>query len=115
MRRIKKERRNLEIAANFLGVCSALNVNTVLGSLMLLFGKNPYWPLILIVPGVFFYYFTQRYFLFPVLAVRLTKDMTNEELMSNKKMWIGIIYSFLSIFLFWGVLFFIHWLKRQLI
>lgn len=111
MRHIKKERENLTIASTWLGICSALNINTIIGCLLLLLSKNPNWGIVMFIPFIFFYNYLRRYYLFSGYAVRLTENLAEVQ-MGNKKILIAIAYSFLSFFSFWGVLFFIHWIIR---
>ena len=110
MRYIKKKRENLTIASHWLGICSAMNINTVIFSLLLLVGAKSNWAILLLIPFIFFYKYLRKHYLFSGHAVRLTENLTEEQLNSGR-VWIGIIYSFLSIFLFWVVPFFVHWLK----
>ena len=87
-----------------------MNINTIIFSLVLWIGANSNWVILIPIPFIFFYKYLRKHYLFSGLAVRLTENLTDEQLNSGK-VWIGIIYSFLSIFLFWVAPFFVHWLK----
>lgn len=107
-RKIKKDRGNQSITSNWLSICFSLNVNTIIVIMYLMIAnlkngeKVGGKAFILLIPFIFFHFFNERYFIRSGKARELTINLKEHEKNNIVYMWIGIIYSILSVFLFWA-------------
>ena len=103
MRTIKKDRANQDLAYNFLGICFAFNINTLITIFMLNVSKsNLTENFALFVPFTFiiFYFFNQKYFINSGRSRNLTIKLLEKDY-SSKRILGAIFYIFFSIFIFW--------------
>ena len=99
MRGIKKERANQDLASNFLGICFAFNVNTLVTILILIIPRSSLTgKLTLFVPLTFilFYFFNQKYFIKSGRSRKLIIELSPKD-HSSKRILSAVFYILFSI------------------